>query len=176
MNAYFSTFETDFGPFSIAVDESGAVVVSAFGGLDGLKRQRREIGEFIADEKRTATSRAQIAEYLAGSRNSFDLNVAGKGSEFQRRVWTALREIPRGQTRSYGALAKELRSSARAVGRANATNPTCVIVPCHRVIGADGSLTGFAFGVEIKRRLLLLEGVSVSPTVANPSAPFGRLR
>ena len=178
MKAYFSTFETDIGLFSLAVDESGVVVASAFGGLEGLKRQRRESVEFIADEKRTATPRAQITEYLAGERVSFDLIVAGEGSEFQQRVWKALREIPRGQTRSYGALAKELRSSARAVGRANATNPICVIVPCHRVIGADGSLTGFAFGVEIKRRLLVLEGAygSVSPAAANPSDHFDRLQ
>ena len=178
MNTYFSTFETDIGLFSVAVDESGAVVVSAFGGPEGLKRHCREIGEFIADEKRTAIPRAQITEYLAGKRNSFDLILAGKGSEFQQRVWKALRGIPRGQTRSYGALAKELRSSARAVGRANATNPICVIVPCHRVIGADGSLTGFAFGIEIKRRLLVLEGAygSVSPPVADPSVHFDRLQ
>jgi methylated-DNA-[protein]-cysteine S-methyltransferase len=83
--------------------------------------------------------------------------MAPKGSAFQLRVWQALREIPVGETRSYGELAKGLGSSARAVGRANATNPICVIVPCHRVIGANGDLTGFAFGVEIKQWLLEIE-------------------
>ena len=145
--------------FSIAVDASGAVVASAFGGEEGLKRQRREITEFVIDERRTERPRRQMIEYLANRREGFDLQLAGGGSTFQQRVWKALCEIPRGQTRNYGELARELRSSARAVGRANATNPLCVIVPCHRVIGADGSLTGFAFGVDTKHRLLSLEGV-----------------
>ena len=101
-----------------------------------------------------------MVDYLAGKRADFDIPLAPSGTAFQQRVWEALREIPRGETRSYGALAKKLRSSARAVGRANATNPICVTVPCHRVIGMDGSLTGFAFGVETKRRLLALESES----------------
>ena len=80
--------------------------------------------------------------------------LAPAGTAFQQRVWKALLRIPFGRTRSYGEIARELRSSARAVGRANSTNPVCLIVPCHRVIGADGSLTGFAFGEDLKRRLL----------------------
>ena len=162
---YFSTFETNLGPFSIGVNESGAVVATAFGGVEELK-SRCERAEFVADEGRTASARDQIIDYLAGWRGQFDLPLAAAGSDFQQRVWKALREIPRGQTRSYGDLAKELQSSPRAVGRANATNPICLIVPCHRVIGADGSLTGFAFGEETKRNLLELEGVRVSENAA----------
>ncbi len=160
MNAYYSTFETKFGKFSLAVDETGAVMASAFGGLKELKPRRAGIEKFIPDEQRTARARAQMVDYLAGKRADFDIPLAPSGTAFQQRVWEALREIPRGETRSYGALAKKLRSSARAVGRANATNPICVTVPCHRVIGMDGSLTGFAFGVETKRRLLALESES----------------
>jgi methylated-DNA-[protein]-cysteine S-methyltransferase len=74
-----------------------------------------------------------------------------------------LRKIPRGETRSYGEIARQLGSSPRAVGRANATNPICLIVPCHRVVGADGTMTGYAFGEETKRRLLALEGARAAP-------------
>jgi methylated-DNA-[protein]-cysteine S-methyltransferase len=155
---YLSSFETEFGPFAVAVNEAGAIVATAFGKVDELK-SRFAAASCVVDAGRTAEARLQIAEYLAGDRAEFDLQLAPEGSAFQKRVWRALREIPRGQTRSYGAIARELQSSGRAVGRANATNPICLIVPCHRVIGADGSLTGFAFGEEIKRRLLALEGV-----------------
>jgi methylated-DNA-[protein]-cysteine S-methyltransferase len=158
MTSYFSTFETALGPFSVGVNESGAVVATAFGDVNELRKRLRST-DLVPDSKRTAPARDQITEYLAGRCQRFELLLAAEGSEFQQRVWSELCRIPRSETRSYGALAKELRSSARAVGRANATNPICLVVPCHRVIGADGSLTGFAFGQEIKGRLLALEGV-----------------
>jgi methylated-DNA-[protein]-cysteine S-methyltransferase len=104
----------------------------------------------------------QLAEYFSGERIQFDLPLQPRGSEFQKKVWQALREIPFGQTRSYLDLAKALGSSkaARAVGAANGKNPLSIIVPCHRVVGADGSLTGFAGGVETKAALLALENRS----------------
>lgn len=105
-----------------------------------------------------AAARGQLEEFFAGARREFDLPLAPDGSDFQRRVWAALRDIPFGETRSYGDLAERLGSSPRAVGRANATNPVAVIVPCHRVIGADGTLTGYAGGLENKRWLLEHEG------------------
>jgi methylated-DNA-[protein]-cysteine S-methyltransferase len=103
--------------------------------------------------------RAQLDDYFAGRRREFDLQLAMRGSPFQRRVWHALREIPYGETVSYGELARriDVPSASRAVGVANSQNPVCVIVPCHRVIGADGSLTGYAGGLERKRLLLDLE-------------------
>jgi methylated-DNA-[protein]-cysteine S-methyltransferase len=107
-----------------------------------------------------ARVRAQLEEYFAGERRSFaDIPLAMRGSEFQRRVWSALREIPYGETISYGELARRVGQpgQARAVGTANARNPIAVIVPCHRVIGADGSLTGFGGGLANKRLLLDLE-------------------
>ncbi len=158
---FASTFDTELGSFSVAVDDAGAVVATAFGDLAALVERLSGDVELIADEQATTKARRQIIDYLGGKRREFDLSLAARGSVFQQRVWKALREIPRSETRSYGAIAKTLKSSARAVGRANATNPICLIVPCHRVIGADGSLTGFAFGEEIKRRLLELEGVAV---------------
>ena len=101
----------------------------------------------------------QLTEYFSGARKEFDLPLAPHGSEFQKKVWQALREIPFGETRSYLELAKAVGSvkAVRAVGAANGKNPLSIVVPCHRVIGANGSLTGFAGGLEAKARLLALE-------------------
>jgi methylated-DNA-[protein]-cysteine S-methyltransferase len=98
----------------------------------------------------------QLAEYFAGRRDTFDLPLRLHGTAFQRRVWTALREIPCGQTWTYGQLAAHIGSPAasRAVGLANGKNPVGVIVPCHRVVGADGSLTGYGGGLHRKQALL----------------------
>ena len=102
----------------------------------------------------------QLSEYFAGKRKSFSLALDFKGTDFQRKVWRALLEIPFGETRSYGQLAKQLGNpkAGRAVGAANGRNPIAIIAPCHRVIGASGRLTGFAGGLEAKARLLSLEG------------------
>lgn len=142
--------------FSLAVDEAEFVVATAFGDRARLA-QRAALGTAIEDHRRTAAAREQVEAFFAGELQTFSLPLAPHGSVFQQRVWTALQRIPFGETRSYGQLAAQLGSAPRAVGRANATNPICLIIPCHRVIGADGSLTGFAFGEEVKRRLLQLE-------------------
>jgi methylated-DNA-[protein]-cysteine S-methyltransferase len=101
----------------------------------------------------------QLAEYFSGARTQFDLPLQPEGSEFQKQVWQALRAIPFGQTRSYLDLAKAVGSAnaARAVGAANGKNPLSIIVPCHRVLGSNGSLTGFAGGLDTKAALLALE-------------------
>jgi methylated-DNA-[protein]-cysteine S-methyltransferase len=123
---------------------------------------------WIADASPFRAAAAQLEEYFAGKRRRFDLPLAPRGTEFQRRVWRALTEIPYGQTISYGELARRIAkpSASRAVGLANGATPLPVIVPCHRVIGADGSLTGFGGGLPIKRKLLALEG-----TAAGESGP-----
>jgi methylated-DNA-[protein]-cysteine S-methyltransferase len=100
-----------------------------------------------------ATAR-QLREWFAGERTAFDLPLSEQGTEFERAVWAKLREIPYGETRTYGDIARELGSVPRAVGRANGRNQISIIVPCHRVIGADGSLTGYAGGLDVKRALL----------------------
>jgi methylated-DNA-[protein]-cysteine S-methyltransferase len=104
----------------------------------------------------------QLAEYFAGARRSFDLATSTSGDGFQQRVWGLIGEIPYGETSTYGELARELGdpSLARAVGAAVGRNPLSVILPCHRVIGKDGSLTGYAGGLERKRFLLELEGAA----------------
>lgn len=103
--------------------------------------------------------RRQLSQYFDGERHDFDLSLAPVGDGFQQRVWALLQQIPYGQTRSYGELARQLGdpSLAQAVGAANGSNPLCVLIPCHRVIGADGKLVGYAGGLERKRQLLDLE-------------------
>ncbi|HEY5178595.1 MAG TPA: methylated-DNA--[protein]-cysteine S-methyltransferase [Dermatophilaceae bacterium] len=107
----------------------------------------------------------QLDAYFAGELTRFDLPLAPHGSEFQRRVWAALQEIPYGRTESYGELAGRIGSpgGARAVGLANGKNPIGIIIPCHRVVGADGSLTGYGGGLDRKKQLLDLE-LAVSGT------------
>jgi methylated-DNA-[protein]-cysteine S-methyltransferase len=114
---------------------------------------------WIADDEPFAEARDQLAEYFEGRRVEFDLPLAPTGTPFQRRVWEALRGIPYGRTASYGEIARQVGvpSAPRAVGVANGLNPIAVIVPCHRVIGADGSLTGYGGGLERKQLLLDLE-------------------
>ncbi len=111
------------------------------------------------DDEAFAELRRQLGEYFTGARREFDLPLAPRGSEFQVRVWDALREIPYGETESYGELAERIGhpGSARAVGAANGRNPIAVVVPCHRVIGSSGQLTGYAGGLERKRLLLDIE-------------------
>ena len=152
---YFSTFSTPAGRFSVAVDAAGAVAATAFGVSRPQARLRR--GSLVASPQRTAAARRQVGSWFNGNRRSFSVRLSPAGTPFQRRVWAALRRIPFGQTRSYGEIARELGSSPRLSVWANATNPVSLIVPCHRVIGSDGSLTGFAFGENRKRRLLGFE-------------------
>jgi methylated-DNA-[protein]-cysteine S-methyltransferase len=127
----------------------------------GRTRVEPQPGWRRADEPFGAV-RDQLDEYFAGERTEFELAVELRGTPFQRKVWNALREIPYGTTISYGELARRVGrpNGARAVGAANGRNPVAVVVPCHRVIGADGSLTGFGGGVERKRLLLGLEAQS----------------
>jgi methylated-DNA-[protein]-cysteine S-methyltransferase len=127
------------------------------------RRKRIDPGWERADEPFAAVV-AQLAEYFAGERREFDVPLVLDGPPFQRQAWHALREIPYGETVSYGEQARRIGQpdAARAIGAANGQNPIAVIVPCHRVIGADGSLTGFGGGLERKRLLLDLEADAVS--------------
>ena len=119
-----------------------------------------DVPECTVENPALAKTRAQLDEYFAGNRQHFDLPLAPSGTTFQKTVWAALSEIPFGEVHSYGDIAKGVGrpSAVRAVGAANGRNPLPIVVPCHRVIGTDGSLTGFAGGLERKRQLLTLEG------------------
>ena len=123
-------------------------------------RPLRPPPEWREDGAPFARALAQLGEYFGGTRRFFRLRLAPEGTAFQLTVWQALQRIPYGQTVSYVELARRLGNArgARAVGLANGANPLPIIVPCHRVIGADGSLTGFGGGLSIKRALLSLEG------------------
>ncbi len=123
--------------------------------------------EWRRDDDAFAGARAQLGEYFEGRRTSFDVPLALDGTPFQLRVWRALLEIPYGETTSYGELARRIESprAVRAVGLANGRNPIAVIVPCHRVIGADGTLTGYGGGLERKRLLLELESRLLAPAM-----------
>jgi methylated-DNA-[protein]-cysteine S-methyltransferase len=114
---------------------------------------------WVQDEACFADARLQLTEYFAGARTAFDLALDPVGTPFQRRVWDALRAIPLGETITYGELARRIGrpTCARAVGHANARNPLSIVVPCHRVIGGDGALTGYAGGTDRKAWLLAHE-------------------
>lgn len=111
------------------------------------------------DDPLLVEAERQVSEYFAGTRQQFDIALDLRGTDFQKRVWAALRAIPFGETRSYADIARTIGqpSACRAVGAANGRNPVSIIVPCHRVVGASGALTGFAGGLEVKRHLLDLE-------------------
>jgi methylated-DNA-[protein]-cysteine S-methyltransferase len=138
--------ETPFGPAWAAVNDNGCVTAFGFGARKGNGPQSAEVAR-------------QIEDFFAGKRRDFDLPLAPEGSDFQKRVWAELIRIPFGETMSYGEVARCIGrpGAARAVGRANATNPIALIVPCHRVIGANGTLTGYAGGIDLKEKLLAWE-------------------
>jgi methylated-DNA-[protein]-cysteine S-methyltransferase len=136
--------ETPFGPAWAAVNAAGELTAFGFG-----EPKQNGGGENPAIARQTA-------EYFAGTRQVFDLPLAPQGSTFQHQVWAELRRIAYGETITYAELARRIGhpGAARAVGRANATNPIALVIPCHRVIGANGNLTGYAYGTKLKEQLL----------------------
>lgn len=124
--------------------------------------------DWVRDDSAFPDVVEQLDAYFTGERTDFDLELGLAGSEFQRRVWQALLTIPYGETRSYGQIAEQIGAtgSARAVGLANGRNPIAIVVPCHRVIGASGSLTGYGGGLDRKRSLLELERRQRSATLS----------
>lgn len=155
MTLFHTTFSTPLGPFSVAVTEQGELAATAFGNTPQLLSRMGRTSETLEEHGgRTSAARDQIVAYFSGELSRFELPLRWHGTPFQQRVWTELQSIPYGKTQTYGALAAKLGSSPRAVGGANAANPICLVVPCHRVVGSDGSLTGFAFGEEIKHSLI----------------------
>ena len=152
---YWHEIESPIGRLLLAGDGDSLIQVSFQSGPRPLAPPHT----WQADAAPFGAAIAQLGEYFAGRRVRFDLPLAPRGTEFQRRVWHALRQIPYGETISYGELARRIGkpSASRAVGLANGANPLPILIPCHRVIGADGSLTGFGGGLPIKRKLLALE-------------------
>ncbi len=157
-NFFRAALETPFGQMQIAVDEAGVLIGAWLPNRGRAFLAQREIPTAAREGIRRAST--QLTEYFAGKRRVFDLHLAPHGSSFEQRVWERLCEIPYGTTTSYGTIAAEmqLQNGARAVGRANGSNPIPIIIPCHRVIGSDGRLTGYGGGLPLKRALLELEG------------------
>ena len=157
MNA-FSYFESPIGRLLLTSD--GTSLTGLY--MEPSRKAQCTDGwiEDVSVAPLSATVR-QLTEYFEGTRREFDLPLRLQGTAFQQRVWRQLTEIPYGQTWSYGQLATRIDkpSASRAVGLANGRNPISILVPCHRVIGADGSLTGYGGGIERKRWLLLHEGL-----------------
>lgn len=153
----YTQIESPIGPLTLTSNGKALTAIwfatpKHEGMLKNLSHWRRDYAHF-------AEATQQLGEYFAGKRQSFTLAMAPEGTAFQQQVWMALREIPYGETISYGALARSIgnEKAVRAVGLANGRNPLAPIVPCHRVIGADGSMTGYAGGLDRKRWLLALE-------------------
>ena len=159
MNA-FSYFESPIGRLLLTSD--GTALIGLY--MEPSRKAQCTDG-WIEDVTVAPLSAAvrQLTEYFEGTRREFDLPLRLQGTAFQTRVWRELGEIPYGQTWSYGQLARRIDkpSASRAVGLANGRNPISILVPCHRVIGADGSLTGYGGGLERKRWLLRHEGVAL---------------
>jgi methylated-DNA-[protein]-cysteine S-methyltransferase len=172
MMLYASTFPAPVGNLTALVDEDGALVE--------LRFERHPAPDGVAwDDGRCAHVRAQLDEYFRGERRAFALELRPRGTEWQRKVWAALLGLPFGATIDYRELATRAGNPAavRAAGRANATNPIPIVIPCHRVIGADGSLTGYGGGLAAKEALLVLEGASFTaraPTDASAGTPARR--
>ena len=155
MSLFATRIDTPIGALVALVDADGALARLLFPHQpvpDGV----------VWDDERGAPAAAQLAQYFRGERRSFDLALAPRGTDFQRAVWAELARIPYGATVSYRALAERVGrpNASRAVGRANATNPLPIVVPCHRVIGTNGTLTGYAGGIDAKTVLLELEQAS----------------
>ena len=152
MTIVWDVYDSPVGPLTIHASPRGLTGLFFPGETAPLDDGARDPGAF-------ADARRQLEEYFAGSRRVFTLPLLPRGTDFQRRVWDELLRIPYGTTVSYSELAARLGNLAatRAVARANATNPLPIVVPCHRVIGADGSLTGYGGGMHRKQTLLALE-------------------
>lgn len=139
----------------------GSITLTEMDGAISSISTSCEVGDECEHVETPLIKRAmtQILEYLEGKRKTFDFPIAWQGTPFQIKVWEALRNIPYGETRSYGQIAAAIGNpkASRAVGMANNRNPLLIVVPCHRVVGADGSLVGYAAGLSIKKHLLELE-------------------
>lgn len=161
---YTTTIESPLGPLTLVSDGAALTALEFDDRAAGAKGEGPRVRD--DDAPPFPQARRELGEYFAGSRTVFDVPIAPSGTAFQRRVWEALLRIPCGSTASYGEIARAVGSpdAVRAVGAANGRNPIAIVVPCHRVIGKDGSLTGFGGGIETKRALLELEGaLRVSP-------------
>ncbi len=156
----YTLMKSPIGPLLLAGDETGLRLVHFASGRRPKSPQR----DWTEDRSPFREAIRQLEEYFEGKLKDFDLPLALEGTQFQLLVWRNLRKIPYGETVSYGQLARRIGSpdAARAVGLANGSNPIPIIIPCHRVIGSNGDLTGFGGGLPVKKKLLSLESKQLS--------------
>ncbi len=152
---YYDRFDTPIGRMLVVGDGNAVVHID----LPEARRPLAIAPDWRRDADALAEARTQLLDYFAGTRTRFELSLAPRGTPFQRGVWEALLDIPYSETISYAELSRRIGNpkASRAVGLANGANPIAIIVPCHRVIGANGSLTGYGGGLDAKRHLLDLE-------------------
>ena len=157
MTYHSKTIWSPVGELTLVADQRGLAAIL----WENDRPDRVRLGALIEnpDHPVLVETERQLGEYFAGTRRSFDVPLSFAGTDFQKRVWAALLAIPFGETRSYGEIADQLGApgASRAVGAANGRNPISIIAPCHRVVGSNGKLTGFAGGLEAKAFLLDLE-------------------
>ena len=156
----YTKLQSPVGPLLMAADENGLRIIHFVNG----RRPRQPDRDWVEKSAAFKDVAWQLKEYFEGKRTEFDLPLVLEGTEFQMRVWNMLRKIPYGETTSYGKIARQIGSpdGARAVGLANGQNPIPIIIPCHRVIGSNGDLTGFGGGLPIRQKLLALESRQLS--------------
>lgn len=169
---WFDRFDTPIGCLTVAADDAGLRHVL----FPCNRHPPPRDADWVRDAMRLAAARLQLLEYFSGERRGFELPLAPVGTVFQQRVWAMLGTIPFGGTWSYVELARRLGAplAVRAVGAANGRNPLPILLPCHRVIGADGSLTGFGGGLETKAALLRLEGAWPEAAPVEPAGHHQR--
>lgn len=158
MNSVHMKMKSPVGELTLIATDQGLAAI--LWPKDDPARVRVKAGTLNGRHPVLRRAAAQLKEYFAGKRKAFDLALDFDGTDFQKKVWRALLAIPFGETRSYAEIAKAIKkpNAVRAVGAANGRNPISIVAPCHRVIGSDGKLTGFAGGLEAKAILLKLEG------------------
>ncbi len=161
---YYSRIpNTIAGPLLLAATEDALVLLEFDRGAFPPRAPQFRSASWQEAPERTRAYAQQLQEYFAGRRREFTFRVELRGTDFQKRCWNALLRIPYGETRSYAQIAREVGCPRgfRAVGMANHDNPIAIVVPCHRVLASDGTLGGYGGGLDLKRRLLELEGISL---------------
>jgi methylated-DNA-[protein]-cysteine S-methyltransferase len=167
---HYSYVETPLGLLLVAGDTTGLRLISFQQG----SKQQQPAPEWLQDRRPLRQAIRQLEAYFSGKLRTFALDLAPQGTPFQQSVWQALQELPYGETTSYGALAHRLGKpqASRAVGAANGRNPLPVVIPCHRVIGSTGKLTGYGGGLDIKEALLAFERRNVPRLAGQTALPF----
>jgi methylated-DNA-[protein]-cysteine S-methyltransferase len=160
---YYTEFKTDFCKIILVGDEDG--ICNLHWENEGCKRHFEISGDWVRNDSFFVDAVKEIKEYFAGKRKTFGLKLAPQGTDFQKRIWNELRKISYGELRSYQDIAMAIgnKKACRAVGMANSKNPIPLLIPCHRVIGKNGKLTGFAHGLDSKEKLIDMEKKYICP-------------